>query len=319
MSESLNYRPYQNGDELNIMELFKLSFGRLMSLDYWMWRFRDNPNGKIMIELCWDNHVLVAQYAVTPVMVSVSGNEYLAAVAMTAMTHPDYRGQGLFTKLGNRLCERLAQENYKMVWAFPNRNESHYGHIRNLRWCDICEIPMFHLELSDFRHKSVISDNIKEYTEFNGQFDDLWNEVKRDYTLIKTRDRTFLDWRFRRNPQYKYRIFGYVKGDTLLGYIIIKKYQTEVDVVEFLTIQDSTIGKNLICALVTICQKMGVTGINMWMHLQNPLHLDLEKMGFENRQPITYLVGRILQPFFDDLSFYDARKWYYTMADVDIF
>jgi len=53
MKECCQIKPYLEGDEKHILELFGLSFGgRQMSLPYWKWRFQDNPAGHGVIELC---------------------------------------------------------------------------------------------------------------------------------------------------------------------------------------------------------------------------------------------------------------------------
>ena len=42
---SVDARPWKDGDEKAILELFQLSFGAPLSERYWRWRFLDNPSG----------------------------------------------------------------------------------------------------------------------------------------------------------------------------------------------------------------------------------------------------------------------------------
>src|SRR5690349_19496844 len=55
---------------------------------------------------------------------------------MTTMTHPDYRNQGVFSKLAEHLYGRMAELGVCLVWGFPN-TQSHYGFIQRLGWRDI--------------------------------------------------------------------------------------------------------------------------------------------------------------------------------------
>ena len=134
----MNIREYQPGDEHKIIELFKDSYGKEMTLDFWNWRFRDNPFGHAIVYLAFDGDRLAAHYAVFPMhdMTCQSG---------TTMTHPDYRGQGLFPTLAERTYEKAKELGRVLVWGFPNQ-QSHRTFIDKLDWKDICEIPTFKLD-----------------------------------------------------------------------------------------------------------------------------------------------------------------------------
>ena len=82
----MEIRKYKLGDENAILDLFKLSFKKEMSLDYWNWRFRDNPIGTQMIYLMWDNSKLVGHYAVSPNILSIGGDMCKSALSMTMVS-----------------------------------------------------------------------------------------------------------------------------------------------------------------------------------------------------------------------------------------
>ena len=98
-------KPYNTGDELAILSLFKECYGREMSVKYWKWRFIENPFRRILILLAWDNSALAAHYAVSPVLLLVKGQPYMAALSLTTMTHPKYRGLKLFPKLARKFMK----------------------------------------------------------------------------------------------------------------------------------------------------------------------------------------------------------------------
>lgn len=318
MGGSLDLRPYRSGDETAILALFNQSFGKPINLEFWNWRFRDNPVAGPMIYLAWDGDILAAHYAVSPVILSIAGEEHLTALSMTTMTHPDYRGRGLFTTLANNLYMSLAEQGYLMVWGFPN-DQSHRGFIRDLDWQEVYEIPMFHLDMNILNSAPSVAAPIVELDKLDERVDALWEKVKTDHDITVRRDRKYLNWRFCLRPQNNYRVFGYVDGERLLGYMIFKRYQTEVDIVDILTMREKKVGIELLLAVLDFCRQNDINGVNTWLPVHDPLHLDLEKFGFRNTHPVIYMGARLLKRFNEISDITNVRKWYFTMSDSDVF
>ena len=318
MGGILDLRPYQSGDETAILALFNQSFGKPIDLEFWNWRFRDNPIAGPMIYLAWDVDILAAHYAVSPVILSVAGSEHLTAFSMTTMTAPEYRGKGLFTTLANNLYISLAEQGYLMVWGFPN-DQSHRGFIRDLGWQEVYEIPMFRLNMNIFNPPPSVSTSIVELDNFDKRFDTLWEEVRTDHDIIVKRDRKYLNWRFSLRPQNNYRVFGYVEGGQLLGYLIFKQYQTEVDILDILTMREKKIGIELVLAVLDFCWQNDIKGVNTWLPVHDPLHLAFEKLGFRNTHPVTYMGAHLLKQFHEISDITNVRKWHFTMSDSDVF
>lgn len=149
----MKIRDYTNGDEIEIVKLFELVFGKPMSLEYWTWRFRDNPCSKYAIKLMWNEQELIGHYAVSPVMLDVEGVAQLTGLSMTTMTHPGYTGLGIFQQLSEALYKDMKDMlGMTAVWGFPNNN-SHRGFIKNLEWKDIGVIPMMSCEVANITAK----------------------------------------------------------------------------------------------------------------------------------------------------------------------
>ena len=64
-------RPYEPGDEEQILRLFKKVFGRERSLAHWQWKYRDNPEGAQILVAVTDAGEVVGHYAGIPVRVTV--------------------------------------------------------------------------------------------------------------------------------------------------------------------------------------------------------------------------------------------------------
>lgn len=305
----MELRPYQPGDETAILRLFERSFGRPLPKTFWRWRFLDNPHDVPGIELAWDGDVLAAHYAVSPTSLSIEGEPRLAALSMTTMTDPDYRGQGLFGQLATRLYDRLESRGYAAVHGFPNA-QSHRGFVRDLGWLDIHEIPMLRLDLAAAARR-LSAEGTDEVVEVDAAFDGLWERCRRLRPVIGVRDARHLAWRYVRHPTNRYRI---VRAPS--GYAIAKRIGDDIDIVDLLVADDDPA---ILDALIggVLAAEPQARAVNTWMPLRSPLHMALERLGFVTAAPTTYFGVRPLRQTPVDLA--DVRAWHYSMGDSDVF
>ena len=316
----IEYRPYTAGDEQAILALFAVSFsGRTMTPDYWKWRFRDNPAGQILIELAWHREKLVAHYAVSPVRMSVGGEDTLCGLSVTTMTHPEYRGRGLFPILADRLYRRMAQMGYTMVWGFPNKN-SRSGFTNKLGWSDICEIPMFAIDLKDMRCGRESFTGIEEPMDFDERFSDLWNSISGRHAIAVKRDLKYLQWRFGSHPENRYHLVCRIEDRGLLGYAVWKLYaERELEIVDLAAEDVESGGASLIKAVLSIGLRLQVERVRMWLPRHHAVHANLENIGFRETPPWIYLGARLLNSLPKDQDFFSESSWHYSMSDSDVF
>lgn len=314
----LRIATYKPGDEKHIVDLFAKCFpNRTISPAYWNWRFLENPAGTTDVLLAWDNHKLVAHYAVSPFVLAVDSAEYTAALSMTTMTLAEYRGQAIFPRLASRMYENLAQKDYFAVVGFPN-NLSHRGFVSRLGWNDIYEIPTMIMRLSEINQPQV-PPHVLELNLIDSSFDALWQQIPKSELILTKRDKSYLQWRIADNPVARYKVFGFIVDESLLGYAVTSVYrQNELQVVDILSLDDMEVYHGLIQALIGEARKAKLKSIKTWMPLHNRFHRALERHGFANSEPVTYFGARILsEPL--RLDIWDVRRWYYTMSDSDNF
>lgn len=320
MSKLFDILPYCEGNEKKILELFSLTFGgRQMSLPYWKWRFQDNPAGHGVIELCWDGDALVAHYSVTNLTISIHGQSLNVGLSGTTMTHPAYRGMSIFQMLARSTYNRMLKINMSLVWGFPNLM-SHRSFVRELNWVDIYEVPMFRLHLEP-RLIDIHTSNeyIFELSAADERFDTLWEKVQSDYDIITQRDRAYINWRYFMNPSEKYKLICHLENNEIQGYAVFKHYGDELQIVDLIMGKEAVdVGENLITYIIIHALKENVRAVSLWMNVTHPLHHALEKIGFRPEGPVTYLGGLVLNPTIDK-SFYDFRRWYFSMSDSDVF
>ena len=313
----LTIQSYRPGDEAAIEEMFQSVFGRPMSLGFWQWRFGDNPTRRVMVDLAWSGSVLAGHYAVSPVIIYMEGQEYLTGLSMTTMTHPDYRGRGLFVTLAESVYSRMAREGMALVWGFPN-DLSHRGFVRDLAWVDIHEVPNFRKPLADGRAMPEPTPHVRELASFDTRFNQLWEEVKGRYGILTKRDSLYLSWRYGANPAHGYTVLGHVESDRLSGYAVFKCYQNQVDLVDILSVDDK-VALNLVSGVARWASRQKAEVINMWLNVTLPLHLELESLGFRNCEPITSFGARCLRAGPDVAEVYSFKNWYLTMGDSDVY
>ncbi|MDD5306766.1 MAG: GNAT family N-acetyltransferase [Deltaproteobacteria bacterium] len=310
MISDIEFRSFQEGDEPATAALFARAYpGRMMEVRTWRWRFVENPVGETVVELAFSGDRLVAHYAVTPVSVFIAGQRKRAALSGTTMTDPEFSGRGLFPALAKRAYERLSSRHYAFAYGFPNMN-SHRGFIRDLAWRDVWEVPIFRLDIASFRSTLSRSTASREV----GWDDALAKGFEPDpiQGVGLVRDRAFLSWRYQRNPSQRYRVLS--NGDG--GLLVFKRYKDELQIMELLSSDQQRF--DLVDALVRKAKGEGCASVGMWLNLHDPLHRELERWGFENSMPITYLCAKALEPEFPAVIASYAN-WNISMGDSDVF
>lgn len=317
----MEIRDYIKGDEEKILELFHSTFGKLMSKEYWKWRFLDNPEDKIMIKLMWDNEILAGHYALSPIKLNCKGTAISTALSMTTMTHPDYAGRGIFTELAEALYNDEAKNSgLKAVWGFPNNN-SHYGFVKNLKWVNLEQIPTFSIDVKKI--KECDFSDIFNVSKFDNNHISIQKIVTRDYKVKVEKSIDYLTWRYLKNPVNNYEIFEMQSVDiscyavTKVFTSFVDKNKFEVDIVELVFFDDFDSLYKLMFAIKSHFKHLDLIKINTWLPLSDSKHALLEKMGFVNSLPITYSGIRILDTDYNHLE--DSKDWLYSMGDSDVY
>lgn len=319
MSPNIDIRPYAAGDDETIEALFQRAFGRSVGEAAWCWRFRDSPGGPGVVALGWDGPTLASHYGVSRVRFSISGEEIATGLSGTTMTDPGYRGLGLFPLLAQSVYRSMEAAGMAFVWGFPN-TMSHRGFIRDLGWHDVYEIPTFCLDLSPEKALPGRDDRVVGLEAFDPRFDLLWERLRSENRIAARRDRASLTWRYLANPTARYEILGLFQSDELLGYAVLKEYRPVLHIIDILGPRNQTdVGGSLVVAAAHLARERGLSAVSMWLNVVHPLHQALEKLGFRNDGPVTYLGARQLRPLPPGANLLDFRDWYFGMGDSDVY
>lgn len=119
--------------EEEILDLFKVVFGKTMLSATWRWFYVENPVGEAAISLYYEDNHLIGHYAAVPIRLRIRGESTIAYRSMTTMVHPKGQGKGLFVNLARHCYSGLTERGYPLVFGFPNQNSAH-GFQKHLGW-----------------------------------------------------------------------------------------------------------------------------------------------------------------------------------------
>ena len=215
------------------------------------WMYEQNPSGRALEYVTLNKGLVSGHIAALPLRYQLGSRTALGSVAVNAITHPDYRGKGVFIILTDLLNKRSASVGIEFSFGFANLN-SEKACLRHLSYRELGRFPLWILPfrlppimaareskrgiiwraaarlaqpgarawsaiLRPHLHKGT---TVERLTKIGPEFDALWESAKGAYGNIVVRDRAFLDWRFVRPPTRRYEILAARKDGRLLGYLV---------------------------------------------------------------------------------------------------
>ena len=84
------------------------------------WRYRDNPAGTVVGADAWSGDTLAAHYVTCPLRANVEGQVLKGLLSLNTATHPDFQGQGLFTRLARSAYDQAAELGHDFVIGVAN-------------------------------------------------------------------------------------------------------------------------------------------------------------------------------------------------------
>ena len=91
--------------------------------------YKKNPLGEVLSYSAFDGDIMVAHYACIPTQMQIDGRIVYGVHSMAVVTHPDYRGKGLFRTLAEMTYKLAAAQGYEFVMGVSNAN-SHPGFMK---------------------------------------------------------------------------------------------------------------------------------------------------------------------------------------------
>lgn len=216
---------------------------------FWTWEFMDSPDGKARLFVAEDGNSVVGHYAILPQDFSFAGDLVKGSIVVDVMTHPDYRFQGMFKKIGRHSLAQVS-DSIEFSTGYPIRKEVMPGHL-SIGWVDYLKIPVL---LRPLRWGALAK---RFGIPFGSALDILaqpWRAIRRQLSpslrtdesirLLTAADATDLEevaanalsdvvhrvrsaahfqWRYFESPVWRYRILGLHRDGALQAYIVIRQ------------------------------------------------------------------------------------------------
>jgi GNAT superfamily N-acetyltransferase len=140
MERNWRVREAGPGDFGLIRDLYRAVRGANRPEAYDRWRYLASPYGSAPGTLAVAGDRAVGFYVLWPAPLAVGASEIAGAQSMDTMTHPDFRGQGIFVALAQACFEIARGRGMRLLYGFPNR-ESFPGFVRRLDWTHAGDVP----------------------------------------------------------------------------------------------------------------------------------------------------------------------------------
>jgi hypothetical protein len=323
-------RPYRDGDEPAILDLFARSFPHApRGPKHFGWKYRESPYGSGRISLALDGERLVGHYAGYLVPFRVEGRDVLAHQIGDTMTDPSIRhiGRGETSVLGrtaldfySRFCEGAVAFNFGFNVANIQRFSlrflrSHRVEPVCYRLLDLAVRPLNPIR----RPERVLSGyQFEAVTDVDAEWDALFARVWRHYGFSVRRDAEWVRWRYLTSPDRRYAVVAVRKWRQLVGWIVYSLRGESLIWGDALFHPDFPEAASVV--LRHLVPQLPVRRVEGWFPAR-PRWFDavLQNLGFAG-QPEPQDLSLMCVPF----TMHDAVErmrsgLYYTMGDGDLF
>jgi len=318
MNKGYTLREFRDGDEEGIFELWQSIHpddrtGRDEWMKYWTWLYRENPAVEAIIQVAEDNGKIITHHAIVPVWLNIGTEQAMGSWGVDAMTHPQYRRQGIWEKVIKEIWVRAADNGIDITPGFPNRY-SLPGLTEKLQWFKITSMTLafkpvdwektlavkvgnrFLLKAGSLvaavasgvqninnRRLSGTEDiSVHTITSFDDRFAALWDNVSRQYLIMTARTPAYLNWRFSR-PDAEYTMMAAEKNNELQGYVVLRDRDVNgapVSYIVDMVAESPETMRYLISESVKTCKRNGSAALLFSYIGDNRYRLPLKREGF---------------------------------------
>ncbi len=232
-----------------LLGLFQASFGLTVTAELWNWKYFQNPLAPAVPELivATDRGRIVGARPFLLAELWLGNERVKAAQPCDTMVHPQYRQEGIFSRMNQFAIEYFRREGYALFYNFPNSN-SRPGYLRQgweivaitetlYRFDNPQKVISYKLRNKflgtglGFFYDKLLNARIKASplsSSFQIEvFDQFADELKEVDTLSDksainlARGETYLRWRFDQHPEHSYKYIVVRKKGELWGYAVV--------------------------------------------------------------------------------------------------
>jgi GNAT superfamily N-acetyltransferase len=327
-----------------IRDLYFAVRGDNRPAEYDRWRFTSAPDGFCPTALAVDGDRVVGLYTLWPVRLKLGNEIVLGGQSMDSMSHPDYLGQGVFTKLAMACYEIAQSRGFKVLYGFPNPL-SYPGFIRRLNWDHTGDITHWvrPLKLSlhpklggplgavaDIASRLLPKGNVGGFTIRTNRPDDslvqalLDNWCQEADLCLINRTPDWFHWRYSKAAENDYRWVCAYQGDTLSALAIWGQQNKawgegqdhRAHLVELLGISTNAV-RAALAATITEAASTGAMVIETVSNVKVVTDTLRRANFFRHRQAPLIVRSLTTQPL--DVNIHNHSAWRFMGGDLDTF
>jgi GNAT superfamily N-acetyltransferase len=204
-----------------VLALMREVWAHSASPDEWDWWYGDPRGGRRVLSVVVDEGRIVGVSTMSVLRMCLGGEERDAAFAMDAVTHPDYRGRGLWSALELRNEEKAAAGGAAAALGFTNWQAGPIL-VGKLGWRDVTQLRLWlrplRLRVDEPRLRQLPADETLE--QFGPETDAVYAEASRKWGNHVVRHAEYLNWRFAESPR-SYRILAARSGRRVTGWAVV--------------------------------------------------------------------------------------------------
>jgi hypothetical protein len=237
-------RPYEEGDELELVRFLGGSFAHGAGVAHWRWKLRHAAAETANVWLATANGKAVFHYGGIPVRFALDGPVVSAMVSVNALTAPEFRRRGLLTQGVARAFANWQAHGVAFTLGLPNEQwgsrtaAAGWQRLFPLQWLvrplrpEVFAARRFGLPW--LRHASVLSRfwgrwtrgrlrqdprlESRDVARAGDAFDRVWHRCAADAMFSVVRDAAWVHWRFLSSPARKYDVVLAYRNGEPVGY-----------------------------------------------------------------------------------------------------
>lgn len=285
-------------------ELYSVCYNSKINNDIIKYRFIDNLTNDLLMCVAIEKNRIVGNCCALQSNIVIDDIVHKAAIDINTMTHPNYEGKGIFTKLSKTLYDFMRTCEYEFVYGFPNPLSNRI-YCKHLDWKNILQIPTLEFDLEN---KLCCIEHIG--ASFNN-----WDSIRlrKNNRIHIQKTHQYYEWRYQNNPEKKYQIINFEDGSWVIYHI----YKNELNITEFNFINTYDIPRYLrfICNLAI---KLNIDKITTWCPFNCMQHFEFEKFGFVNKSPVRYFGFKNIN-YTGSKKIYSGVEWDLYMGDDNVY
>jgi len=340
------YDPNYRNEVLQLMELVQ---GHPTTPQHFIWWFEYNPTGDFNIYLAIYNGQIIGVSCHSAFRMLHDGQEHIISFPLNVLTHPDYRGQGIFSKLQMANEKHAKRIGCPFMLSFPNavstpiflnkfgwdsirtpvlylrplKSENIVRNIDFISWA----APFARVLNPIFERNVQIAKfglSTEKVVEFGQWADNIFEE---NIALLKScivRRKEYLNWRFLQDPAKKYTVYVVKNRDEIIGYYVLGKIAKRQFMLGYIAnallmpayhhlyfdIQNS---------LLPQFKQMNVDFILGWDAHFFQSSKAFYFSGYIPTPKRLHFICKANTPEYSGEEFQDERRWFFQLGDLDFF